>query len=87
MTRVRIPSPLFSYTDGRAELEADGATLDALLDALDRSYPGLRFRLIDEQDRVRPTILLHVNGRVARDLSERVGAADEVVIVAALSGG
>ena len=87
MTRVRIPSPLHSYTGGCAEVEAGGATLEALLGALDREFPGLRFRIIDEQDRVRPTILLHVNGRVVRDLSERVGATDEVVIVAALSGG
>lgn len=87
MTRVRIPSPLYSYTEGRAEVEAEGATLGALLAALDREFPGLRFRIIDEQDRVRPTILLHINGRVVRDLKERVEATDEVVIVAALSGG
>lgn len=87
MTRVRVPSPLFSYTEGRADLEADGTTLDALMAGLDRTYPGLRFRVIDEQDRIRPTILFHVNGRVVRDLSTPVGVKDEVTIVAALSGG
>ncbi len=87
MTRVRVPSPLFSYTGGRADLEADGPTLDALLNGLDRKYPGLRFRIVDEQDQIRPTILFHVNGRVVRDLSTPVGGQDEVFIVAALSGG
>jgi molybdopterin synthase sulfur carrier subunit len=87
MTVVRVPSPLFSYTGGRAEVVASGATLIDLLADLDRRYPGLRFRVVDEQDRVRPTILFHVNGRIIRDLSENVAERDEVQIVAALSGG
>jgi sulfur-carrier protein len=87
MTVVHVPSPLFSYTGGRAAVEAEGATLDALMTALDRKFPGFRFRIIDEQDRVRTTILLHVNGEVVRDLKTSVAPGDEVHIIAALSGG
>ena len=87
MTVVHVPSPLFSYTDGRPTVEAEAATLDGLLRALDRKFPGLRFRVIDEQDRIRTTILFHVNGRVVRDLATPVQAKDEVHIIAALSGG
>ena len=50
--KVLIPSPLRSYTKKR-EVEATGATLAELLAELDRRYPGLRFRMIDEQDRMR----------------------------------
>jgi molybdopterin converting factor small subunit len=71
----------------RAWVEAEGATLGALLDALESAYPGLRFRVIDEQDRVRSTILMVVDGTVVRDLTHPLAGAWEVRIVAALSGG
>ncbi len=51
--KVRIPSPLHSYTQS-TEVSATGATLAELLTDLDRQFPGLRFRLIDELDRLRP---------------------------------
>ena len=84
--RVLIPSALRAYTE-RGETEASGATLSALLTDLERRYPGIRFRIIDEQDRIRRHIRIFVNGEQARDLSLRLAAADEVVIVQALSGG
>ena len=84
--RVLIPSALRSYTQ-RGEVEASGATLAALLSDLERHYPGIRFRIIDEQDRVRRHIRIFVNGAQARDLSCPLAAADEVIIVQALSGG
>ena len=87
MPVVHVPSPLHSYTKNRAEVDADGATLDALLVDLDRRYPGFRFRVVDEQDRIRPTILFYVNGQVTRTLAQLVAASDEVHIIAALSGG
>jgi molybdopterin synthase sulfur carrier subunit len=87
MTVVRLPSPLYAYTNGKAEVMAAGETLTEILVDLDRRFPGLRFRVVDEQDRIRPTILFHLNGRVVRDLGERVDPKDEVQIVAALSGG
>jgi len=87
MVVVHVPSPMYSYTQNRAEIEADGATLEAILQDLDRRYPGFRFRLVDEQGKIRPTILFYVNGQVTRTLAQTVGAADDVHIIAALSGG
>lgn len=87
MAKVHVPSPLHSYTKNLADVDADGATLAAILDDLDRRYPGFRFRVVDEQGRIRPTILFYVNGTVTRTLAQEVGAADEVHIIAALSGG
>ena len=84
--KVLIPSALRSYTE-RGEAEASGATLAAVLADLDRAYPGIRFRMIDEQDRIRRHIRIFVNGEQARDLSQRLNATDEVIIVQALSGG
>ena len=83
---VRIPTPLRSYT-GAGRVEASGGTLGALLADLDRRYPGLRFRVVDEQDRVRPHIRFFVNGEQVGDLAHPLSEADDVVIVPALSGG
>ena len=49
--KVLIPSPLRPYTEQRM-VEAAGATLAELLSDLDEKYPGIRFRMIDEQDEV-----------------------------------
>jgi sulfur-carrier protein len=84
--RVVIPSALRSYTE-RSETDASGSTLAALLADLDQQYPGIRFRMIDEQDRIRRNIRVFVNGRQARQLSQPLAATDEVIIVQALSGG
>ncbi|MGA8049948.1 MAG: MoaD/ThiS family protein [Burkholderiales bacterium] len=84
--KVLIPSALLSYTE-RTETQASGATLAALLTDLDQQYTGIRFRIIDEQDRIRRHIRIFVNGEQARDLSRPLAAADEVIIVQALSGG
>jgi len=84
--KVLIPSALRSYTE-RGETEASGATLEAVLDDLERQYPGIRFRMIDEQDRIRRHIRIFVNGEQARDLTHPLNGTDEVIIVQALSGG
>jgi sulfur-carrier protein len=84
--KVLVPSPLYSYT-GRAEVEAEGSTLGELLADLDRRYPGIRFRMIDEQDRMRRHVRFFVNGEATFDLGLPVAPTDEVCIVQALSGG
>jgi len=84
--RVVIPSPLRSYTKER-EVQADGSTLAELVADLDRRYPGIRFRMIDEQDAMRPHVRFFVNGEQVRDLTLALRPSDEVQIVQALSGG
>ena len=85
--KVRIPSPLRSYTDQQAEVDADGGTLDELFGDLDRRYPGLRFRVVDEQGRLRRHMKVFVNQESVRDLATTVAPSDEIVIMQALSGG
>ncbi len=84
---VHIPTPLQSYTGGVARVPGRGATLDAVLRDLDARYPGIRFRVIDEQDRIRPHIRIFRNSDVAQTIDEAVEERDEVHLIAALSGG
>ncbi len=84
--KVLIPTPLRSYT-GAHEVDADGDSVDDILSELDRRYPGFRFRMIDEQDKVRPHIRLFVNGEQVFDLKRLLHPSDAIQIVQALSGG
>jgi molybdopterin synthase sulfur carrier subunit len=84
--KVLIPTPLRSYTQ-RAEVDAAGTTLAELLADLDRLFPGIRFRMIDEQDAIRAHIRIFVNGEQVHDLEQPLHPADEVQILQALSGG
>ena len=84
--KVLIPTPLRSYTKA-AEVEADGPTLAAVLLDLDRRYPGIRFRMVDEQDKVRAHMRIFVNNEQVFDLAQPLKPGDDLFIVQALSGG
>jgi molybdopterin synthase sulfur carrier subunit len=84
--KVLIPSALRSYTES-SYAEATGATLAELLINLDRQYNGIRFRMIDEQQRIRRHIRIFINGEQVTDLAHALNATDDVAIVQALSGG
>ena len=95
LVRVRIPSPLRSYTGGASEVTValpalarePPPTLSAVLAALDARCPGLRFRIVDEQGRLRAHIKVFAGSDVVRDLASPVAPDRDVMIVAALSGG
>lgn len=82
-----MPTPLHDYTDQRAVVEADGATLREVLEDLDARHPGVRFRVVDEQGEIRTHIKMFVNAREVSSLGARLEPSDEVHIIAALSGG
>jgi len=84
--RVAIASALRSYTGNREHVAASGATVDELLRSLDASFPGIRFRIVDEQERIRVHIRIFVNRELAT-LGQRVTEGDDVQILCALSGG
>ena len=84
---AHIPSALRSYTAQQSEVELKGATLADALMELDRRFTGIRFRIITEQDTVRPHIRLFVNEQQAFDLQTPLRRDDELYIVLALSGG
>ncbi len=85
--RVLIPGPLRDYTANAAAVSADGPTLGGLIGNLDRQFPGLRFRIIDEQGRIRRHIKFFIDGTQADDVDSDLEHAKEIMIVCALSGG
>lgn len=85
MTIVLLPTHLRSYTAGAAEVHAEGPTLGDVLADLESRYPGMRVRIVDEQDRIRPQVRCFIAGAQARDLEAPV--IGDVQIVATLSGG
>ena len=87
MISVFVPSQLTSYTGGVTRVTAVGETVGAVLDDLDRAYPGLKFRVVDEQDRIRRHMRIFRNGERAQHIGLPVTEADEVLIFGALSGG
>lgn len=87
MTTVHVGSPLRSYTRGAATVEARGASVEALLADLEHRFPGMRFRMVDEQRRIRPHIRIFVAAREVRDLAQTVVAGESVHLICALSGG
>ncbi len=84
--KVLIPAALRSYTR-EAHVDAMGGTLDELFADLERRYPGLRFRVIDEQGQLRPNMRIFVSGAGVRDLRHALRPDDFVAVVLALSGG
>ncbi|MEP7311868.1 MAG: MoaD/ThiS family protein [Pseudomonadota bacterium] len=84
--RVTIPSPLLSYTGGR-DVVAEGGTLELVLRDLDRQFPGIRFRVVDEQDHLRPHMRVFVGQQELRDLTTPLDPAVTLHLIQALSGG
>lgn len=85
--KVGIPSVLHSYTAGARTVTANGATVAALLLDLDARYPGIRFRMVNEANALRPHMRVFVNRESISDLDTRLAPEDEVMILHALSGG
>lgn len=85
--QVRIPTPLRSYTDQQSVVMGEGATVSEVLDDLDRRFPGIRFRMVDEQDQLRQHMNIWVGQDPVKDLATPVIATDEITIMQALSGG
>jgi sulfur-carrier protein len=87
---VRIPTPLRTVTKGAAEVQADGDTVSAVIEDLERQFPGLRDRLMDEGGELRRFINIYVNEEDIRFLEgakTALKAGDSVSIVPAIAGG
>ena len=88
---VAIPSQLRSYTKGAQRVDtivdSDAPRLADVFAALERNYPGIRFRMIDEAGRVRPHIQVFVDMAVERNLQAPLRDGASVMLVGALSGG
>jgi sulfur-carrier protein len=88
--RVRVPTILRTYTKGESEVDADGATLADVIDALDHTYPGIRGRIVDDQGSLRRFVNVYVGNDDVRfldglDTSTPDGAT--VSVIPAVAGG
>lgn len=87
---VRIPTPLLQFTKNQSEVNASGATVQAVLDDLERDFPGLRSRLCDEGGALRKFINFYVNDEDIRFMDGEKTAlkdGDELAIIPAIAGG
>jgi len=87
---VRIPTPLRAMTKGAAEVQAEAATVGAVIDELDRQFPGLRERIVEEGGQIRRFVNIYVNQEDIRFLDgdkTPLKQGDEVSIVPAIAGG
>jgi molybdopterin synthase sulfur carrier subunit len=90
MPMVRIPTPLRQMTKGTAEVKAAGDTVDGIVADLERQFPGLKDRLVDESGELRRFINIYVNEEDIRFLDGKKTAikeTDVVSIVPAIAGG
>ena len=84
--RVRVAPLLYSYTGGLKTVEVEATTVGEALASVDRRFPGVLFRVIDEQNQIRPHINIFVGEESVRDLAVPVADGNEIYIVGALSG-
>jgi sulfur-carrier protein len=87
---VRIPTPLRSITKGSAEVQAKGESVADVMEDLERQFPGMRERLVDEGGELRRFINIYVNEEDIRFLQGKKTAlkeGDQVSIVPAIAGG
>jgi molybdopterin synthase sulfur carrier subunit len=87
---VRIPTPLRAVAKGNADVQAKGDTIDDLIADLERQFPGLRERLVDETGELRRFVNIYVNQEDIRFMDNRATVlkdGDEVAIVPAIAGG
>jgi sulfur-carrier protein len=87
---VRIPTPLRAAAGGNAEVQTKGDTIGAVVDDLERQFPGIKARIIDEAGELRRFVNLYVNQEDIRfldGLRTALKDGDEVSIVPAIAGG
>ncbi len=85
--KIRLASLLHSYTGGAKVIELEASTVGEAMEALNGRFPGLAFRVIDEQGRIRPHMNIFLGEEKVSDLMTPIAPGAEIYIVGALSGG
>ena len=88
--KVRVPTPLRKYTQGADEVSAQGASVKAIVEDLEKNYPGIKERLCDESGKIRRFVNVYVNGddiRFLQNLETNLKEGDAISIVPAIAGG
>jgi len=88
--KVRIPSPLRSYTNGVDVVEVPGNNVGEVLNGLKDKASGIETRLFKGPNQLNRFVNVYVNDediRFLKNLETPVKAGDEVSIVPAIAGG
>ena len=88
--RVRVPSPLRKFPNGADEVDAQGSSMQAIVDDLEKHYPGIKDRICDDTGKVRRFVNVYVNGddiRFLQNLETALKEGDNISIVPAIAGG
>ena len=85
--RVRIAALLHSYTGGLRIIDVEASTIGEAIAALDGRFPGIAFRIVDEQGQIRPHMNIFLGEEKVRDIAASIEGTAEIYIVGALSGG
>ena len=88
--QVRVPTPLRKYTQGVAEVSAQGANVKAMVEDLEKNFPGIKERICDETGKIRRFVNVYVNGddiRFLQNLETNLKEGDSISIVPAIAGG
>ncbi|MFG2892077.1 MoaD/ThiS family protein [Streptomyces sp. Pv4-95] len=87
---VRIPTILRTYTDGKAEVAADGATLSEVIADLEKNHQGIAARVLDDAGKLRRFVNVYVNDddvRFEQGLETPTPDGAGVSIIPAVAGG
>lgn len=87
---VRVPTPLRKFTNGADEVDAQGNSVRALVEDLERKFPGIKERICDETGKIRRFVNVYVNGddiRFLQNLETSLKEGDNISIVPAIAGG
>ncbi len=90
VVKVRVPTPLRKFTQGADEVSAQGNNVKAIVEDLEKSFPGIKERICDETGKVRRFVNVYVNGddiRFLQNLETSLKEGDSVSIVPAIAGG
>ncbi len=88
--KVRIPTPLQKLAGGKGEVMIEAASIQQMIDTLEKNYPGMKERLCDEQGKIRRFVNVYLNEEDIRFLDKEataLKAGDEISIVPAIAGG
>jgi sulfur-carrier protein len=90
MTTIRIPTPMRKLTNDQELVQAAGANIGELIEDLEKTYPGIKERLCDQNGNVRRFVNIFLNDEDIRFLDDKgteVKEGDEISIVPAIAGG
>ena len=88
--KVRVPTPLRKFTQGADEVSAQGNNVKAIVEDLEKSFPGIKERICDETGKIRRFVNVYVNEediRFLENLDTKLEAGADVSIVPAVAGG